>query len=163
MEDRNMKRTLIACTVLVALAFFVVPALAAPSPLHRVTWRGSGVSDDNPLLSGEITGNQVKFDGVATQDSLGIWSGKGTIVDRRGNLKADLVISDVTFLSEDRVYITGENAAITANGVRYRSQAFGMTLDRSSSEFQLYIEQNLGSVWLWWIPGSAVRGSIRIT
>jgi len=158
-----MKRTLIACIVLVTLAFFVVPALAAPSPLHRVAWRGSGVSDDNPSLSGEITGTQVKFDGVATQDSLGIWSGKGTIVDRRGNLKADLVISDVTFLSEDRVYITGENAAVTANGVLYRSQAFGMTLDRSSSEFQLYIEQNLGSVWLWWIPGSAVRGSIRIT
>ncbi len=38
-----------------------------------------------------------------------------------------------------------------------------MTLDRSSSEFQLYLEQNLGTVWLWWIPGSAFKGSIRIT
>ncbi len=60
-----MKRTLIACTVLLALAFFVVPALAAPSPLHKVTWHGSGVSRENPSLSGEIIGNQVKFDGAA--------------------------------------------------------------------------------------------------
>ncbi len=158
-----MKRTLIAWTVLVALALLVVPALAAPSPLHKVTWRGSGSSGDNPSLYGEIIGTQVKFDGAAAQDGFGFWSGRGTIVDRRGNLKADLVISDVTFLSEDRVYITGEDAAVTANGVKYRSQAFGLTLDRSSSEFQLYIERNLGDVWVWWIPGSAFRGSIRIT
>ncbi len=62
--------------------------------------------------------------------------------------RADLIVSDVTFLSEDRFYITGENAAVTANGAKYRCQAFGLTLDRSSSECTLFIEENLEHSWV---------------
>lgn len=157
-----MKPGIIAWTVLVA-ALLVAPALAAPVPMHKVTWRGSGVCGDNPDLSGEIVGNQVRFAGAASQDANGIWSGRGTFVDPRGNIRADLVVSDVTYYSENLVYITGEFASVTAKGIKHSNKAFGLTLDRSTSECQLYIEQNIENVWLWWIPGSAFKGSIRIT
>jgi hypothetical protein len=158
-----MRHSRIAWTVLVAAALLVAPAFAATSPLHKVTWRGSGVCGDNPSLIGEIVGNQVKFSGTASQDINGIWSGRGTFVDPRGSTRADLVVSDVTYYSEDQVYITGEYAAVTVKGERYGNRAFGLTLDRSTSECQMFIEQNIENVWLWWIPGSAFKGSIRIT
>ena len=157
-----MKRTRITWTVLIILALLVAPALAAPSSMNRVTWRGSGVTGDSPSLSDEIAGTQVRFAGSAVQDGSGFWSGRGTVADRNGRLRADLIVSDVTFLSEDRVYITGENAAVTANGAKIRCQAFGLTLDRSSSECTLFIEENLGHSWVWWVPGSAFRGSIQL-
>ncbi len=157
-----MKRTRITWTVLIILTLLVAPALAAPSSMNRVTWRGSGVTGDSPSLFDEIAGAHVKFVGSAVQDDSGYWSGRGTVVDRNGRLRADLIVSDVTFLSGDRVYITGENAAVTANGVKSHSQAFGLTLDRSSSECTLFIEENVDHSWVWWVPGSAFRGSIQL-
>lgn len=66
-----MKRTRIAWTVLIVLVLLVALALAAPSSMNRVTWRGSGVTGDSLSLSDEIAGTQVKFVGSAVQDGSG--------------------------------------------------------------------------------------------
>ncbi len=98
-----MKRILITCTVLVALILLVVPALAAPSSVSKVTWKGSGVSADNPSLFGEIIGAQIKFDGVVTESTPGNWFGRGTVASRKDNLKANLIIINVEPISLTRV------------------------------------------------------------
>lgn len=161
-----MKRTIIVFAVLVTLAFLVAPALAAPSPQHKVTWRGSGVTGNSPTLSDEIMGAQVRFDGTVNEGPPDMWSGQGTFVDRRNNLKVNLVRIDtfgVSFLSENRVHITGD-ADVVINGVIWTEQPFELDLDKSSSEFQLVIERGIDPTpWKWWIPGSTFKGSIRIT
>ena len=147
-----MKRILITCTVLVALALLVAPALAAPSSVNKLTWRGSGVSADNPSLFGEIIGAQVRFDGVVTESTPGSWFGRGTVVSRKDNLKAHLEIINVEPISGSEVLLTGV-ATVTANGVMGSSQPFELTLDESTSECKLIIEESMDYSYVWWIPG----------
>lgn len=155
-----MRYTLKLSIVLAVCALLAAPALAAPAA-QRVTWRGSGVSADHPVLTNEIIGDPVRFSVVATEVMPGDWRGGGTFVDRSRNLKADLVIVTGEPLLDGTMLFTGD-ADVTAGGVRYTTGSFELTLDRATSACQLLIDHDLEHVWIWWLPGPSFKGSARV-
>jgi len=91
-------------------ALLTVPALAA-APLHKVTFRESGVTKNHPASFIDFVGHNIQFNGEATQAGAGTWQGKGDFTDTTLNLKAHLVVDDGTIFSLNapgtNVWLTG--------------------------------------------------------
>ena len=99
-----MQKVLLGIAVLVTLALFAVPALAA-QPLNRVTYGGWGVTGVEPSDHYDIIGSTVHFSGKAQQAADGTWTGRASSWTQtpRRPVRCRLVIDDGTFISPTQV------------------------------------------------------------
>ena len=150
--------------MLVALALFAVPALAAP-PLHKVTYGGWGVTGNQPFATDDVIGSTVHFAGQAQQAADGTWTGQGTFMDKDyvgGTVKGHLVVDAGTFISPSLIQLRGI-AAFSVDNVKIGEWDFVLWLEQDG-DYQTYELDVIGGP-RWWVSGiNAINGGpVRIT
>ncbi|WP_440951302.1 hypothetical protein [Methanosphaerula subterraneus] len=167
-----MKRAILVIAVLVVLALFAVPALAAP-PQHKVTYGGWGVTEDFMGYPFAFIGDTVHFAGQAQQAADGTWTGEGTFMDTNGTrLKAHLnVTSGMLFEDTAGTYVgLMGDADVTVDNVKIGTYPFIQILGPTSFGPQTYllgifIDDPQSSPQVWFISGDGNinGGPIKIT
>jgi hypothetical protein len=168
-----MRRAILVIAVLVVLAFFAVPAIAAP-PQHKVTYGGWGVTEDFMGYPFAVIGDTVHFAGQAQQAADGTWTGEGTFMDTNGTrFKAHLNVTSGYWIVEDTeepyVQLTGD-ADVTVDNVKIGTYPFMLVLGPTFVGPQTYLlgiflndPQDSPQVWFISGDGNINGGPIKIT
>lgn len=153
-----MKKVILGVAVVLALALFVSPSLAAPVE-HKITYHGAGVTTDQEEWSYDLIGTTVRFAGMAKQDDGGSWTGRGTFVDSTNQIGAQLVVtgagSDDEFESQGTFW---GDARVTINGVYVGTSPFmtQFSYDYLGNQFYwLHIFRDDGTLQ-WTVAGTNV-------
>lgn len=166
-----MRRTILVIGVLVVLAFFAVPALAAP-PQHKVTYGGWGVTEDFMGYPFAAIGDTVHFAGQAQQAADGTWKGEGTFMDTNGTrFKAHLNVTSGWVMEGDDgpfVQLTGD-ADVTVDNVKIGTYPFVQMLGPTPFGPQTYLlgifidDPQFPQAWFISGDGNIHGGPIKIT
>jgi hypothetical protein len=138
-EEIMLKYGIIVIAMLVALALFTVPTLAA-RPLQMVTYGGTGVPVDIPGTEHDVVGDNVRFAGLAQNIDGVTFNGHGTFAGTFDGeeIKANLNVGRATFDDATYVCIHG-SADVTYLGIKYSNVGYEMGLMQDGTYQEYYL------------------------